>query len=152
MTTPKKAGAAGEQNTPAPTFNLPSLDDLQKLTERFRLPGVDVGALLEWQRKDLETLAEAHRQAYEGVKAIIERRTEILQETLAQWQEALKEVAGRDALAKQSDVAKRGVQQAIENFRELSAMEAQARNSTWKVLQDRLQENMANLQKLLQPK
>ena len=49
----------------------------------------------------------------------------------------------------QSDVAKRGVQQAIESFRELSELEAQARNKTWKVLQDRLQENMTNLQKLL---
>jgi hypothetical protein len=44
------------------------------------------------------------------------------------------------------------MQRAIANFRELSEMEAQARNNAWKVVQERMQENMANLQKLLQPK
>jgi DNA-binding protein YbaB len=38
------------------------------------------------------------------------------------------------------------------DFRELSEMEAEARNNAWKVVQERMQENMANLQKLLQPK
>jgi len=44
------------------------------------------------------------------------------------------------------------VQQAVDNFRELAQLEAQARNNSWKVVQDRLNENMANLQQLLQPK
>ncbi len=149
MATSKKPAAAA---TDTPAFSLPSMEDLKKLTERFQLPGVDVGALVDWQRKDLETLAEAHRQSYEGIKAVMERRNEILRETLAQWQEALTQAPGQDAMAKQSEAATRGVQQAIENFRELSEMEAEARNKAWKVLQDRLQENMANLQALLQPK
>lgn len=131
---------------------LPSLDDLGKLIGQFKLPGLDVNALVDWQRKDMEALAEANRQAYDGIKALVERRNEILQETLAQWQDALKNAAGKDALAQSSDAAKEGVQQAIANFRELSSLEAQARSNTWKVVQDRLQENMANLQKLLQPK
>jgi hypothetical protein len=143
----KPAGAAS-----IPTFDLPSLDDLGKLIERFQLPGVDVDALVEWQRKDMEALAEAQRQAYEGIRALVEKRSEILQETLAQWQEALKGVAGKDALAKQSEAARQGVQQAIDHFRELSELEAQARGNSWKVVQVRLQENMANLQKLLLPK
>ena len=131
---------------------LPSLDDLGKLIGQFKLPGLDVDALVDWQRKDMEALAEANRQAYDGIKALVERRNEILQETLAQWQDALKNAAGKDALALNSEAAKEGVQQAIANFRELSSLEAQARSNTWKVVQDRLQENMANLQKLLQPK
>ena len=40
----------------------------------------------------------------------------------------------------------------IANVRELAEMEAQSRNNAWKVVQDRMQENLANLQKLLQPK
>jgi hypothetical protein len=31
-------------------------------------------------------------------------------------------------------------------------MEAQSRNNAWKVVQERIQENLGNLQKLLQPK
>jgi phasin family protein len=131
---------------------MPWLNDLKKLIEKFQLPGVDVAALVEWQRKDMEALAEANRQASEGIKALVERRNEILQETLAQWQAALKDATSTDVMSKQAEAVRQGVQQAIANFRELSEMEAQARSNAWKVVQDRLQENLANLQKLLQPK
>ncbi|OUM02680.1 phasin family protein [Variovorax sp. JS1663] len=131
---------------------MPSLEDLGKLIEQYKLPGVDVGALMEWQRKDMEALAEANRQAYEGIQALAQRRGEILRDTLAQWQQALGSVASPDAMSKQSEAAQRGIEQAMANFRELAEMEAQTRNNAWKVVQDRLQENMANLQKLLQPK
>src|SRR5690349_20999667 len=131
---------------------LPSFADLGKMVEKFKLPGIDIGAIVESQRKDMEALAEANRQAYEGIKALAQRRNEILQEALIQWQDAMKDATGKDALSKRAEMAKKGVQQAIANFRELAEMEAQSRSKAWKVLQDRFQENVANLQKLLKPK
>ena len=128
------------------------LDDFKKLTEKIQLPGVDVAALVDWQRKDLEALVEANRQAYEGVRALIERRNEILQEKLAEWQAAVKDATSSETIAKQAEAGKQGVQQVIANIRQLAEMEAQSRNNAWKVVQDRMQENLANLQKLLQPK
>jgi hypothetical protein len=44
------------------------------------------------------------------------------------------------------------VQRVIDHIRELSELEQQARSNAWKVVQDRMHENLANLQKLLQPK
>jgi phasin family protein len=133
-------------------MGLPSMDDLTKMFERFKVPGIDISALVESQRKDLEALAEANRQAYEGIKALAQRRSELIQEALQQWQEAMKDATGKDALQKGADRAKRAVQKAIEDYRELAEMEADARKKAWKVLQDRFQENVANLQKMLRPK
>ncbi len=141
-----------KQSTGTDDTSTPWLDDIKKLTEKFQLAGVDVAALVDWQRKDMETLVEANRQTYEGVRALIERRNEILQETLAQFQAAIKEATSSEAIAKQAEAGKQGVQQVITNIRELAEMEAQSRNNAWKVVQDRMQENLANLQKLLQPK
>jgi phasin family protein len=146
--TPKTASPS---STP-PVPGLPSPAGLGLLFERFKVPGFDIDALAEWQRKDLEALAEANRQAYEGVRALAQRRGEILQASLAQWQEALKSIVGSEALSRNAEAAKRGVEQAIDHFRELAEMEMQARSSTWKVVQDRLQETIANLQGLLQPR
>ena len=140
------------QSTGTDSTSTPWLDDIKKLTEKFQLPGVDVAALVDWQRKDMETLVEANRQAYEGVRALIERRNEILQETLAQFQAAVKDATSSEAIAKQAEAGKQGVEQVLANIRELAEMEAQSRNNAWKVVQDRMQENLANLQKLLQPK
>ncbi len=128
------------------------LDDVKQLVEKYRLPGIDLAALTEWQRKDAEALAEANRQASEGLQALIARRNEVLQETLAEWQAAVKDVVGPEALAKQADAARTQVEKAVANFQELAQLEAEARTNAWKVVQDRMQENLDNLRKLLQPK
>ena len=153
-----KTAASRSEGSEAPakaaskSSGLPSFGDLGKLVEKFKVPGIDIGAIVDAQRKDMEALAEANKQAYEGIKALAQRRTEILQEALAEWQEAMKDATGKDALSRNAERAKKGVQQAIANFRELAEMEAQSRSKAWKVLQDRFQENVANLQKLLKPK
>ena len=140
-----KAGGAGMDP-------LRWLDDLKQMAEKYRLPGIDIAALTEWQRKDMEALVEANKQASEGIRALIERRNEILRDAFAQWQGAMKDVANPDALTRQADVAKQNVEKAMANFRELTQLEAQARTNAWRVLQDRMQQNLANLQKLLTPK
>jgi phasin family protein len=141
-----------KHTTAADASAMPWLDDLKKLIEKYQLPGVDVAALVDWQRKDMEALAEANRQALEGTKALIDRRNEILQKTLSQWQATVKDATSAEAVSKQAEAVKQGIEKAFANFRELSEMEAQARNNAWKVVQDRIQENSSNLQKMLQPK
>ncbi|MGZ8259002.1 MAG: TIGR01841 family phasin [Caldimonas sp.] len=156
--TATRSGAASAAKTSASAApakratGLPSFGDLGKLVGRLQLPGIDISAILDSQRKDMEALAEANRQAYEGIKALAQRRNEILRETLVEWQEALKDSTGKDALSKNSERAKQGVKQAIDRFRELAEMEAETRRKSWKVLQDRFQENLANLQSLLKAK
>jgi phasin family protein len=142
----------GKQSSGSDAAAFPGFEDLTKLIEKFQLPSVDIDALLDWQRRDMEALTEANRQASEGLKALVERRNEILRETLAEWQAAVKDATSAEAIAKRAEAAKQGVQKAIANFRELSEMEAQSRNNAWKIVQERMQENMATLQKLLQPK
>jgi phasin family protein len=116
------------------------------------VPGVDIAAIVESQRKDMQALAEANRQAYEGIKALGQRRNEILRAALVEWQQAMKDATGKDALKKNAERAKQGVKKAVEAFRELAEMEAESRRKAWKVLQDRFQENVATLQKMLKSK
>jgi phasin family protein len=149
------AGATGKATSAAGakrTMTMPSFADLGKLVGNFKMPGVDVKAIVESQRKDMEALAEANRQAYEGIKALAKRRNEILQEALGEWQAAMKDATGKDAMSKNAERAKQGVKQAIDRFRELAEMEAETRRKSWKVLQDRFQENVQNLQNVLKAK
>jgi phasin family protein len=138
----KSAGAS-----PASWF-----ETLQELTSKYQLPGVDLSALAEWQRRDLEAVTEAGRVLTEGARASFERRNAILEEAVAQWQAALKDASSPDALSKGAEAARQGVEKALANFRDLTELEAKARADAWKVVQDRMQANLAELQKLLQPK
>ena len=153
-TAAKRSGgaAAGGDGAAKRTLALPGLADLGKLIGRLQLPGIDLKAIVESQRKDMEALAEANRQAYEGIKALAKRRNEILQEALAEWQAAMKDATGKDAISKNAERAKQGVKQAIDRFRELAEMESETRRKSWKVLQDRFQENLQNLQNVLKAK
>lgn len=146
MASSAKKQAAGK------TSPMPDLGDMDKLLKQFKLPGIDADAMVEWQRKDLAALAEANRQAFEGMKVLAQRQAEILRENLAQWQEAMQSAPDKDALAKQGAAIQRGMQKAMKDFQELAAIEAKARTEAWKVVQDRLQENMASLQKLMNPR
>ncbi len=129
-----------------------SLAGIGKLLERIKIPGIDLAAIVESQRKDLEALAEANRQAYEGIKALAKRRNEILKDVLAEWQGAMKDAGGGDAITQRVERAKKGIKQAVASFRELADMEAKSRHKAWKVLQDRLHENLASVQKMIRPK
>jgi phasin family protein len=130
----------------------PVLSDLGKALGKFKLPGIDIAAIVESQRKDMEALADANRQAYEGIKALAERRNQMLKDAFGKWQEAMKGARGTEMITKQAELARQGVQDAIANVRELAQMEAKSRKEAWKVVQDRFEENLANLKKLLQPK
>ncbi len=130
----------------------PALADLGKTLGKLKLPGVDIAAIVETQRKDLEALSEANRQAYEGIKALAERRNEMLKEAFTKWRDAMKDASGTELVTKQAGLARQGVRDAIANVRELARMEAKSRKEAWKVVQDRFEENLANLKKLLQPK
>jgi hypothetical protein len=130
------------------------LAGIGKLLQQLQLPVLDLQAIAESQRKDMEALAQAHLQAFEGMQALAERRSEILKESLAQWQQALQtETAdGADPLTLGAERAQQGLQQALAHLRELGQMEAASRNAVWQTVQDRMQDNFADLQKLLQPK
>ncbi|MCA0871094.1 TIGR01841 family phasin [Seohaeicola saemankumensis] len=127
-------------------------EEMKNLFEKYKMPGLDLDALSDWQRKDIEALTEANRTATEGMSALVKRRTEILEEALSQWQSAVKDATGADALAKQTEIAQEGFNKALANYRELAEMEVKTYSDAWKVVQDRMQENMTNLQKMLQPK
>ncbi|MBX3642390.1 MAG: TIGR01841 family phasin [Rubrivivax sp.] len=147
---PRKTATAAAPAAKAKAAASPG--DLGKLLGRFKLPGIDVAAIVESQRKDMQALADANRQAYEGIKALAERRNEMLKEAFIQWRDAMKGAKGTELLTKQAELARQGVQDAIANVRELAQMEAQSRKEAWKIVQDRFEENLANLKKLLQPK
>jgi phasin family protein len=147
-----KATAKSAPKAAAPAAAIAGLDDLNKLIKNFKVPGIDIAAIVEAQRKDMEALAEANRLAYEGIKSLAERRNQLLKESLSEWQEMMKAGIGPDALSKQAELGRKRMQSAMKNMRELAEMEAANRSKAWKVVQDRFQENLSSLQKLIQPK
>ena len=149
------AKAATAISTDASTSNTTaaSFAGVSKFLKQFKLPGVDINALITTQRKDIEALVAANKQVYEGVQSLAKRQTEILRETLEAWQAAAKELAGKslsEGIEIRTELAKRAFVKALGNMRELAEMSTKSQTEVLEGIKKRAQENLAELRKLLQ--
>ncbi len=120
---------------------MPSFD-FAKLMKDFKLPGVDLAAIMEREKKNIEALTEANRIAFEGWQALVHRQGEILQDSIKR---AVGTLQGEDAGTKRMDMATHAFQTALSNMRELAEMAAKSQKETFDVIRKRVEENVAAL-------
>ena len=129
--------------------------DINKMMEQFKMPGIDIEKIMGARRKDIEALVAANKLAYEGMQALAQRQQQILQASMAQWQEAAKEMVSGGSpgqvAVKQTELAKQTFTQALENMRELADMATKSQTEAFKLISQRVHENIEELKKL-QPK
>jgi phasin family protein len=123
--------------------------DVQKMFANFKVPGVDMEALLSAQKKNIAALTEANRHAVEGVQALAQRQVEILQQAMKSAAEAAKEVAAaggpKEAAAKQAELARVAFEQAVSNMREMAEMVSNSSNQAFSVIAKRVTESLEEL-------
>jgi phasin family protein len=127
--------------------------DIAKLIEQFKVPGLDVGKIVEAQRKDIEALTQANQAAYDGMQELAKRQMEMLQEAVTEWQATMTQATNRESsnAAQRAELAEKTFGKAFANMRELAELAVKAQTQAWEVIQKRFQENLADLSNLLQP-
>jgi len=132
------------------------LGEFTKMMEQFKLPGIDVAAIMEARRKDLEALAAANQTALQGMQSLAQKQAEILQTTLTQLQSLVQQAtqsgSATEISAKTGELVQQALHKALENMRELAEAGYKAQSDTFAVITKRVQENIQELQALLQPK
>ncbi|KAF0097629.1 MAG: phasin family protein [bacterium] len=123
-------------------FDITKMMDVTKMMSEFKMPGVDMEAILNSQRKNIEALTAANRLAFEGVQAMMKRQTEILRQTMQEVAEATQGMTAttspQEKLAKQTTLAKEAFEHAVTNMRELSEMVAKSNSEVFELLNVRL--------------
>lgn len=119
---------------------------------QFKAPGFDVDALVESQRKNVEALTAANRQAFEGVKAIAERQRDILQQAMQEAMSVASDVATsgspQEAAGKQAEIFQKAMEKALETMREMAEMTSKTNQESFEILNQRFKENLAELRKV----
>ena len=130
--------------------------DVSQLLEQLKVPGVDVNAIMEARRKDIEALVSANRQAYEGMQLLGQRQAEMLREAMTEWQVAANDMMRAQSpeagAAKQAELGKQAFEKALANMRELAEMATKSQTQAWEVVNRRFHENLEELKRLMQPK
>lgn len=128
--------------------------DITKVMSEFKLPQVDVEALVTAQRKNIETLSTANKLALEGMQAVAKRNMEIMQQTLADLTDAMKAIAAADApqakAAKQAELMKATYEKGMQNIRELQDMIQKMSGDTVGVLNRRVSEALDEVKTMME--
>ena len=126
--------------------------DFSKLIEQFKLPGIDLNALMEARRKDIDALAAANRTALEGIQSLNQKQAEILRATMDQLQSIVKTAAGSATSARTGEIVQQALQKAFLSMRELAEVAYKSQSDAFAVVSQRAQENIQEVKGLLQPK
>jgi phasin family protein len=121
---------------------------------QFQVPGVDVNAIIASQQKNLDALTAANQTAIEGIRAVVTRQAEIMQQTMLATASAIeamtKSGSPQDASVKQSELVKSTFEKALADMTEIADMVARSNLSASAAINKRLSESLDEVKKLAQ--
>ena len=125
--------------------------DLNKMFEGLKVPGFDMTAIMDTQKKNVEALVAANRAAAAGYQDFYKKQMAIFEETMSTAQAqiaAMGENVGPDSATKQADLYKVAFEKALANMTELAEAAKKANEEAFAIVSARVKESLAELQAL----
>lgn len=142
---------------PFMNFDPMKMFDFERLSAEMRRGGmnaVDMQAIVEAQRRNLEALAKANQVAAEGMKALAQRQGELMRQSMEQASLAVRDLMGasspEEKAARQTELAKAAFERAVSNAREMAEMVAKAQQDAGDVIARRMAAGMDELKKMIE--
>lgn len=117
--------AANDAQASQPPFSA-FMDFSRFMPNGVKVPGFDLEAVLQLQRRNAEALTQAGQCVLEGMQAVMRRQGEMAregwQETASLFNGAMTPGSPEEKVAKQTEAAKSAIEKAVSNGRELADM------------------------------
>ena len=127
-------------------------EELTSKLRDYKLPGIDVDAVVASQRKNVEALVHASRAAFESTQAVAKRQGEILQETMNQTAKAFdaltKAGSPSEVAAQQAELAKEDFEKALGNMRELAEMVTKVQQGAIDTMSGRISQSLDEIKQM----
>lgn len=119
-----------------------STDFLKGMMPANSLFPFDFGALLETQRKNMQTMSELQQVAVENLQAITQRQTEIMsqlvQNNTSMAQQIMAEGTPEEKVALQADMVRKSYEDSVSGLTELSDLVAKTGKETGDIITKRV--------------
>lgn len=122
--------------------------DFSKLFGEMKLPGFDLAAIYEMQRKNVEAMTAANRLALDSMRAVVERQVQLAQQSTENAQAALRSMAeggGTVDAEEQLERARAAVEKATADLRELMDMVTRSQSEIYDILNKRMMEALEEM-------
>lgn len=128
--------------------------DLSKMLGDMKVPGFDMQAAMDAQRKNIEALTAANQAAVQGMQAVAQRQAEILSQALGEISSVAQQLANasnspQELTSKQAELARKAFEQALANARELAEMVSKSNTEAFAIINKRVTESLQELKALV---
>ncbi|MGI4799266.1 MAG: phasin family protein [Janthinobacterium lividum] len=114
----------------------------------------DMEGFLSAHRRNMETLASANRVALEGAQTVAKRHMEIVQQTMQEMTETIRELTTTESpqarAARQAELVKQGYERAVAHMRELADLIQRSNGEALSMLNHRFTEAMDEVKAMAQ--
>lgn len=125
------------------------MEEWTKSLEKFKVGNVDVQAILDSQRKNVEAVSAANKVALEGIQAVMKRQSEIAQQAVEEVSKLVGQFDAKanpaETVAKQTELVKEAFEKALSNMKELAEMAGKSNGEALETIQKRFTESLEEL-------
>lgn len=122
---------------------------LKSMIEQFKLPGVDMNAIAESRRKDVEALLAANKAAFDAMQQLAQKQGEVFAGAMQSLKDHMQAVGDP---VKQSELARQAYEKAVAQMRELAEIARKAQADALAGIDARVKQVQQELQQALQRK
>lgn len=126
--------------------------DLTKMLEQFKIPGVDMSAIADARRQDVDALVQANKTVYDGMQVLANKQTEMLKQAMEGIQNAAGASAGRGDPAQQTEMARKAYEKALSDMKDLAEIAQKSQTDAMAIIMERAAQNMQEIKNMMQPK
>jgi phasin family protein len=127
--------------------------EMPKSFQDFKVPGIDMDAMMQAQRKNMQAFAAANQMAMEGMQAVMRRQGEIMrqgmEESSAMLNGVIASASPEDKVAKQAEMTKSVFDRAVGNAKELAEMLTKTNYEAMEVISTRVGESLEELRGMM---
>ncbi len=136
------------------TMGSAAMGEFTKLFSEMKMPGMpDMDALMAAHRRNLETLSAANRVALEGAQAVARRNMEIMQQTMSELTEGMRQFGGGETpqarTARNADMLKSAYERAVRNMQEIGELIQKSNGEALGLLNTRFTEAVGEVKALV---
>ncbi len=151
--TKQMAEKAQEAGRTAIENGMAKMNEFTRMFSEMKMPAMlDMESIMAAHRKNMEVLSNANRVALEGAQKVARRHMEILQQTMQEMTETMKELSGPETpqakAAKQTELMKIAYERAVKHMKELADLIQRSNGEALGMLNARFTEAMDEVKQL----
>jgi phasin family protein len=131
------------------------ISELARAFEPVQVPGVNLNALLDSQRKNVEALSTANQQAFDAAREMMVRQAEVLRDALEEAATTIQSLSEAQSPAEAAvthvELFRQAVERTLGSLREMTERAARANIAALRAIQARIDANLQDIKDLALP-